>query len=111
MRLYAGKGQNLIEFSIMLAIVVAVFTVMQVYIKRGIQGGLKFSADQLGKQEDFVEKDPTKGRLEEAISHDIVQGTSTVSSTGGTQTTVSSQTSTKGEGSHSLYKVGFTEGK
>lgn len=109
MRLYVGKGQNLTEFSIMLAIAVAVFTVMQVYIKRGIQGGLKFSADQIGKQEDFVEKDPTKGRLEEAVSNDTVSGTSTLTSVSGVQTTVSSQTSTKGEGSHSLYKVGFTE--
>ncbi len=110
MKLNARKGQNVIEYAILLTLVIAALTVMQVYIKRGIQAGIKSCGDQIGKQEDFVEEDPIKGRLEHAESIDIADGTTTSTYGGGTQEYTTSQTTTKGEGSHSLYRAGFTEG-
>ncbi|MCM8800164.1 MAG: hypothetical protein NC900_05515, partial [Candidatus Omnitrophica bacterium] len=47
-------------------IVVAVFVGMQIYIKRGIQGVIKLSADDLGKQEKETEH-PLKGKLEYSL--------------------------------------------
>ena len=111
MRVNRFKGQNVTEYAILFAIVAAVFIGMQTYIKRGIQGSLKFFGDQIGKEEDYINKDPTKGELTEAKSTDNVEETTKIGYTGGTQTTVTSQTSTKGEGSYTLYKAGFTEGK
>jgi len=53
-----------VEYGLVLAVVVAVFIIMQFYLKRGIQAGLKISADQLGNQEEsYSYTDPTKGAV------------------------------------------------
>jgi hypothetical protein len=114
MKLQKSQGQSLYEYAILLAIVVAVLTGMQVYLKRGIQGAIKLCSDEIGtqpKKDEAGKKDPTKGELLEARSTDITDGTATVTTlSGGTQTTISSQTTTKGTDSYSLYRSGFSEG-
>lgn len=55
------KGQSIIEYAVILGLVVAGLTAMQVYIKRGIQAGIKVAADELGPQEKAEELDPEKG--------------------------------------------------
>ena len=44
------KGQSILEYAIMLAVVVAVLLIMQFFVKRGYQGNLKASADRMGEQ-------------------------------------------------------------
>ncbi|MBU1998951.1 MAG: hypothetical protein KKE64_05595 [Candidatus Omnitrophica bacterium] len=44
------KGQSILEYSIMLAVVIAVLLIMQSFVKRGYQGSLKSSADKMGEQ-------------------------------------------------------------
>jgi hypothetical protein len=44
------KGQSTLEYAILIGVVVAGLIAMQVYLKRGIQGGLRESADTAGKQ-------------------------------------------------------------
>ena len=44
------KGQSTMEFAILIAIVVGALLVMQIYLKRGIQGKLRSSADNIGEQ-------------------------------------------------------------
>lgn len=44
------KGQSMLEYAILLAIIIAAVLVMQTYVKRGFQGGLKDSADKIGDQ-------------------------------------------------------------
>jgi len=44
------KAQSWVEYSIILAIVVAALASMQIYMKRGIQAVIKNSADGLGGQ-------------------------------------------------------------
>jgi len=44
------KGQSIVEYAILLGVVIAALLIMQVFIKRGVQGGLKDSADKLGDQ-------------------------------------------------------------
>ncbi|MFA5144929.1 MAG: hypothetical protein WC723_02870 [Candidatus Omnitrophota bacterium] len=45
------KAQSLVEYSIILAVVLAALMGMQLYMKRGLQAGVKVAADQLGSQE------------------------------------------------------------
>jgi len=46
------RGQSALEYGVLLTIIVAAIIVMQVYIKRGIQGRFKESADDIGEQFD-----------------------------------------------------------
>lgn len=44
------KAQGMLEYALLLAIFVAVIVVMQIYVKRGLQGKFKQTADQIGEQ-------------------------------------------------------------
>ncbi len=44
------KGQNTLEYAIVIAVIVAALIAMQTYIKRGIQGKMKASTDDIGEQ-------------------------------------------------------------
>jgi Flp pilus assembly pilin Flp len=44
------KGQSIVEYAILLGVVIAALLIMQVFVKRGFQGGLKDSADRMGDQ-------------------------------------------------------------
>ena len=46
MRFLNKKGQNIAEYSILIALVIAVVIGMQTYVKRGIQGRVKDGADR-----------------------------------------------------------------
>ena len=48
--MFTRKGQSILEYSILLAVVIAVLLIMQAFIKRGYQGSLKSSADKMGDQ-------------------------------------------------------------
>jgi Flp pilus assembly pilin Flp len=43
------KGQNTAEYAIMIALVIGAAMAMQTYIKRGLQGGIKFAVDKSTK--------------------------------------------------------------
>jgi uncharacterized protein (UPF0333 family) len=47
------KGQSTLEYAALFAIVVGAIIAGQVYFKRGVQGKLKSSADQVGEQYSF----------------------------------------------------------
>ena len=42
------KGQNTAEYAILIALIVAGAIAMQTYIKRGFQGGVKYTVDKMG---------------------------------------------------------------
>lgn len=46
------KGQGVIEYATVLAIVIAALIAMQGYVKRGISGRLRISSDSIGEQYD-----------------------------------------------------------
>ena len=48
--MFTRKGQSILEYSILLAVVIAVLLIMQAFVKRGYQGSLKASADKMGEQ-------------------------------------------------------------
>ena len=48
---YFGKnGQTTMEFVVLFIVIIASLIAMQVYLKRGIQGHIRESTDQLGQQ-------------------------------------------------------------
>lgn len=51
MRLFNKKGQSTAEYAIVIALVIGAALAMQVYVKRGMQGGLKFVTDKLKSSE------------------------------------------------------------
>lgn len=42
------KAQNTAEYAILIGVVVAVAIAMQVYVKRSLQGGMKYAVDKAG---------------------------------------------------------------
>jgi len=46
------KGQSILEYAMIIAVVVGALLAMQIYMKRGLQGKLRESADQIGEQFD-----------------------------------------------------------
>lgn len=44
------RGQSTLEYAVLIVIVIAALLSIQVYIKRGVQGRLKSSADDIGDQ-------------------------------------------------------------
>lgn len=47
------KGQSTLEYAALFAVVIGAIIAGQVYFKRGVQGKLKSSADQMGEQYSF----------------------------------------------------------
>lgn len=47
MFMHNKKGQSILEYAILLGVVIAALLVMQVFVKRGYQGGLKDSAEKM----------------------------------------------------------------
>ena len=52
MRKYRLKGQSLLEYAFLVAIVAAAFIGMQYYIKRSVQGRAKLAADKIAEPYD-----------------------------------------------------------
>lgn len=50
MRILSKNGQSILEYSILLALILASLLIMQAYVKRCYQGRLKQEADQIGQQ-------------------------------------------------------------
>lgn len=46
------KGQSTLEYAIVIGVVVAALLALNAYMKKGVQGKLKESTDQIGKQFD-----------------------------------------------------------
>lgn len=43
-----SKGQNTAEYAILIALVIGAAVAMQTYLKRGLQGGIKYAVDKAG---------------------------------------------------------------
>ncbi len=46
------EGQGLLEYAVLFTVGVAALIAMQIYVKRGIAGGLRNAADSIGEQYD-----------------------------------------------------------
>ncbi len=48
------KGQSTLEYALIIAVVVAAFIVMQYYMRRGVEGKLRESIDDIGQGGQYV---------------------------------------------------------
>jgi uncharacterized protein (UPF0333 family) len=78
------KGQNTLEYAIIIAVIVAALIAMQSYIKRGIQGRMKASTDDIGEQ---FSAQNTSGTTQTNLN-----ATSTETISGGAQSTTATDT-------------------
>jgi len=74
----AKRGQSILEYAILIAIVIAAVVLMQVYVKRSYQGRLKHEADSLGTQ---YSQGHTTGRTTVTTSSNSVTYTGGVTDT------------------------------
>jgi hypothetical protein len=51
-KMFNRKGQNVLEYSILIALVVGAAVAMQTYVKRGLQGRVKDAVDHVGTGSD-----------------------------------------------------------
>jgi hypothetical protein len=116
-----SRGQNLTEYGLILVVVVAAFTAMNVFFKRGIQGVIKSSSDQLGfvaQQEYYNETHDTisysklgsaeAGLVSSTASPQTMTDSSVMwdNETSGTRTRVGSSSSSSAGESNSTYDAG-----
>ncbi len=80
------KAQSTLEYGIIIAVVVGGLIAMQVYVKRGLQGRLRESADSLGDQ--FSAQHTTSTRTTTMTSNSYTNttgGANSTTSTSGNQ--------------------------
>lgn len=97
-----ARGQSTLEYVILIGFVVAALIAMGVYMKRGIQGRLKESTDQVGEQY-------SAGNTEADYTTKIeVDQTENMSAGGATETRIDTNKQTK-SGSEKLadYEIGY----
>ena len=64
-----SRGQSLLEYVILLGVVSTVFFAMFMAVKRGVQGIVRVTADQIGNQQNAEQNvTPTSGYLTESYS-------------------------------------------
>lgn len=47
---FRKRGQSTLEYAVLIVVIIAALIAMQVYLKRGIQGRVRESSDQIGEQ-------------------------------------------------------------
>ncbi len=50
LRKMKSKGQSTLEYAVLIVVIIAALIAMQVYLKRGVQGRMRESSDQIGDQ-------------------------------------------------------------
>lgn len=104
MRLFNKKGQSTAEYAIMIALVIGAALAMQIYVKRGMQGGLKFVTDKLkssdtgtGQYEPYYQMSETTSTSEGVYSSEEAK-------TGGEVIRITGKEGTEGEKTTRSYK-------
>ncbi len=70
-----SKAQSTLEYAVVIACVAGALIAMSIYVKRGLSGRFRQSADELGPQHNPAD---TSGHLETTVySHTITNSTST----------------------------------
>jgi len=49
-KLLGKKGQSTLEYAVLIVVIIVALIAMQTYLKRGIQGRVRESSDQIGEQ-------------------------------------------------------------
>lgn len=91
------RGQSTLEYAIVIAVIVGGLIAMQVYFKRGVQGKLKQSADDIGSQFSPSSSNITVNTSSNVSSSENVGGGSLTGNTLPSTNTTSNQNQTRNE--------------
>ena len=47
---FSKRGQSTLEYAVLIVVIIGALVAVQVYLKRGIQGRMRESSDQIGEQ-------------------------------------------------------------
>ena len=72
-----NHAQSTLEYAIIIAAVVAALLAIQIYMKRGVQGKLRESTDEIGEQFEASKTASTTEKTRSATSEQIVSGGTT----------------------------------
>ncbi len=75
------KGQSILEYAMIIAVVVGALLAIQIYMKRGLQGRLRESSDQIGEQFDANNTQITRTTTHAGTTTQTVKGGETKSET------------------------------
>jgi Flp pilus assembly pilin Flp len=84
------KGQSTLEYALIVAVVVGGLIAMQIYMKRGVQGKLRESTDQIGEQFDAEKTTVSRTTTRTGSTVQEVKAGVTTSYTGSADSTGSS---------------------
>jgi len=83
------KGQSTLEYAMIIAVVVGALLAINIYMKRGLQGRLRESADQIGDQFDANATTITRNTTHTGTTVQTVTAGTTTSNTSGENRTES----------------------
>ncbi len=81
------KGQSILEYAMIIAVVVGALLAIQIYMKRGLQGRLRESSDQIGEQFDAEKTDISRTTTHTGTTKQVVESGQTTSTTTGEKRT------------------------
>ena len=83
-RTFFSAGQTAVEFALLIAVLIAALLAMQIYMKRGVSGMLRRSADAIGEQ--YAPKDATSNLTLTAASDTVTRSVLHLDQSVGTET-------------------------
>jgi len=88
------RGQSTLEYAVLIVVIIGALLTIQVYIKRGVQGRLKSSADDIGDQYSDGNTNSIKTTVRNSSTEEVFNaGTSSSAITGGGELTNTTENS------------------
>ena len=97
-KILKAKAQSISEYAVLLMLVAAAISGMTIYMKRGVQAGIKDVADLIGNQQDYEDFDPLKGARSNSDIHQYTNSSTTTEKAlgGGVTTYIDSSSNSSG---------------
>lgn len=70
-KIFSQRGQQILEYAVVMLAVVAAFSVMRIYAERGLQAHIKSQADQIGRQNESFELSVDDGYDRTIVTKDV----------------------------------------
>ena len=88
------RGQSTLEYAVLIVVIIGALLTIQVYIKRGVQGRLKSSADDIGDQYSDGNTNSVKTTVRNSSTEEVFNaGTSSSAITGNGEATTTTENS------------------
>lgn len=103
------KGQNTAEYAIVIALVIGAAIAMQTYVKRGLQGGVKYSVDKLQKSSGTAQYEPYYLKSSYNTTQGAYTNTEETKTGGGVDRVFGTKTVTRSGSQQMNYTVGTSQ--